>query len=237
VLFNGRPLALPWADKNVPAILEAWYPGIEAGNAVANVLLGDVNPSGKLPASFPYSVGQMPLSYSQFPTGRPITDPDGPTPDAVSDIKYGSRYIDGPNTPIYPFGWGLSYTQFSYSPLTLNAKEVALSALQADRTQKTGVVKVGVDVKNTGTVAGTEVVQLYMRNKYGSVEQPMRELKGFQRVTLAPGEQKHVEFMLGFDEMAFYNANLERTVEATKYHITVGGSSKATEFAEVQITK
>ena len=128
VLFNGRPLALPWAAKNVPAILEAWYPGIEAGNAVANVLMGDVNPSGKLPASFPYSVGQMPLSYSQFPTGRPITDPDGPTPDTASDIKYGSRYIDGPNTPIYPFGWGLSYTQFSYSPLTLNAKEIALSA-------------------------------------------------------------------------------------------------------------
>ena len=237
VLFNGRPLALPWAAKNVPAILEAWYPGIEAGNAVANVLLGDVNPSGKLPASFPYSVGQMPLSYSQFPTGRPITDPDGPTPDAASDIKYGSRYIDGPNTPIYPFGWGLSYTQFSYSPLTLNAKEIALSALQADRTQKAGVIKVGVDVKNTGTVEGTEVVQLYIRNKYASVEQPMRELKGFQRVTLAPGEQKHVDFTLGFDELAFYNANLERTVEATKYHITVGGSSKATESAEVQITK
>jgi beta-glucosidase len=237
VLFNGRPLALPWADKNVPTILEAWYPGIEGGNAVANVLMGDVNPSGKLPASFPYSVGQEPLSYSQFPTGRPITDPDGPTPDTASDIKYGSRYIDGPNTPIYPFGWGLSYTQFSYSPLTLNAKEVALSALAADRTQKAGVIKVGVDVKNTGAVAGTEVVQLYIRNKYASVEQPMRELKGFQRVTLAPGEQKHVEFTLGFDELAFYNANLERTVEATKYHITVGGSSKATESAEVQITK
>jgi beta-glucosidase len=237
VLFNGRPLALPWADKHVPAILEAWYPGIEAGNAVANVLMGDVNPSGKLAASFPYSVGQMPLSYSQFPTGRPVTDPDGPTPEAVADIKYGSRYIDGPNTPIYPFGWGLSYTQFSYSPLTVNAKEVALSALLVDRGQKTGVIKVGVDVKNTGTVAGTEVVQLYTRNKYASVEQPMRELKGFQRVTLAPGEQNHVEFTLGFDELSFYNANLERTVEATKYHITVGGSSKATEFAEVQITK
>ncbi|HVJ09570.1 MAG TPA: glycoside hydrolase family 3 N-terminal domain-containing protein [Acidisarcina sp.] len=236
VLFNGRPLALPWAAKNIPAILEAWYPGIEAGNAVANVLLGEVNPSGKLPASFPYSVGQEPLSYSQFPTGRPIVDPDG-----VADVsdrgKYGSRYIDGPNDPIYPFGWGLSYTQFSYSPLTLNNAQVPLAAINADRKPASGPIKVGVFVKNTGTVPGTEVVQLYIHNTSASLEQPVRELKGFERVTLAPGEQKHVEFTLGFEELAFYNANLERVVEPTKYRIVVGGSSKAIEHTEVEITK
>lgn len=237
VLFNGRPLALPWAAENVPAILEAWYPGIEAGNAVANVLMGDVNPSGKLPASFPYSVGQEPISYSQFPTGRPITDPDGIVPDLSDRERYGSRYIDGPNEPLYPFGFGLSYTQFSYSPLTLSRTEIPIADASADRNHKSGLVKVGVFVKNTGAVAGTEVVQLYIRNTGASLEQPVRELKGFERVTLAPGEQKHVEFSLGFEELAFYNASLERVVEPTKYRIVVGGSSKAMEHAEVLITK
>jgi beta-glucosidase len=237
ILFNGRPLALPWAAKNIPAILEAWYPGIEAGNAVANALLGDVNPSGKLPASFPYSVGQEPISYSQFPTGRPVTDPDGMVPDLSDREKYGSRYIDGPNTPLYPFGFGLSYTQFSYSPLTVSRAQIPVAEANADRNQKSGLVKVGVFVKNTGAVAGTEVVQIYIRNTGGSMEQPVRELKGFERVTLAPGEQKHVEFTLGFEELAFYNASLERVVEPAKYRIVVGGSSQATEHAEVVITK
>lgn len=237
VLFNGRPLALPWAAKNVPAILEAWYPGIEAGNAVANVLLGDVNPSGKLPASFPYSVGQEPISYSQFPTGRPMVDPEALTPPPADRSHYGSRYIDGPNDPIYPFGWGLSYTQFSYSPITVNNKQFPLSAVNASRNQKSGPITVGVDVKNTGSVAGTEVVQLYIRNTSASLEQPVRELKGFERVTLAPGEQKHVEFALGFEELAFYNASLERVVEPTRYRLVVGDNSKATERTDIEITK
>ncbi len=237
ILFNGRPLALPWAAKNVPAIVEAWYPGIEAGNAVANILFGDVNPSAKLPASFPYSVGQEPLSYSQFPTGRPIINPDAASPESADPGKYGSRYIDGPNDPLFPFGFGLSYTQFSYSPLTISRTQVPLADANADRKQKSGLVKIGVFVKNSGAVAGTEVVQLYIRNTGGSMEQPFRELKGFQRVTLAPGEQKQVEFTLGFEELAFYNSSLEKVMEPTKYRVVVGGSSKATEHAEFVITK
>jgi beta-glucosidase len=225
VVLAGRPLELKWAANHVPAILEAWSPGIEAGHAVADVLFGDVNPSGKLPASFPRAVGQEPLYYAQLPTGRPAYGDLSRLP-RIGDEKFISRYLDEENSALYPFGWGLSYTSFSYSQPTISRAEVPVREVLASGPHD--VVTVGVDVKNTGSVAGTEVVQLYIRNTAASVEQPVRELKGFARVTLAPGETKHVEFPLGFDELSFYNVEIKRTVEPTTYKIWVGGNSLAT---------
>jgi len=231
VVLAARPLELKWAANHVPAILNAWSPGIEAGHAVADVLFGDVNPSGKLPASFPRAVGQEPLYYAQLPTGRPAHGDLSHLP-RVADEKFMSRYMDEENSALFPFGWGLSYTQFGYSKPTVSRAELPVSELRAKG--HSPVVTVGVDVKNTGSVAGTEVVQLYIRNTVASVEQPVRELKGFARITLFPGEAKHVEFPLGFDELNFYNAEIQRTVEPTTYSIWVGGSSLAT--AETSLT-
>jgi beta-glucosidase len=209
----------------VPAIVEAWSPGVEAGHAVADVLFGDVNPSGKLPVSFPRAVGQEPLYYAQMPTGRPAHGDLSRLP-RVADEKFMSRYMDEENSALFPFGWGLSYTSFSYSQPTVSRSEVPVREVLALGHKPS--VTVGVDVKNTGSIAGTEVVQLYIRNTAASVEQPVRELKGFRRITLAPGESKHVEFPLGFDELNFYNTEIKRTVEPTTYKIWVGGSSLAT---------
>jgi beta-glucosidase len=231
VVAAGRPLELKWASEHVPAILEIWSPGIAAGPALADVLLGDVNPSGKLPVSLPRAVGQEPLYYAQTPTGRPAHGDLSHMPRNPEE-KFLSRYMDEDNSALYPFGWGLSYTRFSYSQTTVSTPEIAVREVVASGHKP--VATVGVDVKNTGSVAGTEVVQLYIRNTSASVEQPVRELKGFARVTLAPGEQKHVDFPLGFDELSFYNAAVERTVEPTTYKIWVGGSSLAT--AETSLT-
>jgi beta-glucosidase len=231
VVLAGRPLELKWAAEHVPAILEGWSPGIEAGHALANALMGDVNPSGKLPSSFPRSVGQEPLYYAQLPTGRPAHGDLSHLPTNPQE-KFQSRYMDEDNSALFPFGWGLSYTMFSYAQPSITRGVVPMREVLVSRTGP--AVTVGVEVKNTGSVAGTEVVQLYIRNTSASVEQPVRELKGFARVTLAPGETKHVEFPLGFNELSFYNADLERTVEPTKYRIWVGGSSLAT--AETALT-
>jgi len=232
VVLAGRPLELKWAAAHVPAILEGWSPGIEAGHALADVLFGDVNPSGKLPASFPQSVGQEPLYYAQLPTGRPARGDLKHMP--LNGLeKYVSRYVDEENSALYPFGWGLSYTRFSYSQPTLSRAEVPAREILASRNEP--VTKVGVDVMNTGSVAGTEVVQLYIRNTAASVSQPVRELKGFARVALAPGERKHVEFPLGFDELNFYNADIQRTVEPTTYTIWAGGSSLATAETSLKV--
>jgi beta-glucosidase len=233
VVLAGRPLELKWAAEHVPAILEAWSPGIEAGPAVADVLFGDRNPSGKLPASFPRAVGQEPLYYAQLPTGRPAHGDLSHMP-ANSIEKFVSRYVDEQNSALFPFGWGLSYTRFSYSKPTLNRAEVPLQEVLSDRGPATTV---GVDVTNIGSVAGTEVVQLYIRNTEASVEQPVRELKGFARVQLAPGETKHVAFPLGFDELSFYNVEVKRTVEPTTYKVWVGGSSLATAETEFKIVE
>jgi beta-glucosidase len=234
VVLAGRPLELKWAANHVPAILEAWSPGIEAGHAVADVLFGDVNPSGKLPASFPRAVGQEPLYYAQLPTGRPAHGDLSRMP-SNRETKFMSRYVDEENSPLFPFGWGLSYTRFSYAQPAISRAEVPLREVLASGHNP--VVTVGVDVRNTGSVAGTEVVQLYIRNTAASVEQPVRELKGFARVTLAPGEQKHVEFPLGFDELSFYNVDIKRTVEPTTYTIWVGGSSLATAETSLQVVE
>ena len=234
VVLSGRPLELKWAAEHVPAILQAWSPGIEAGPAVADVLFGDVNPSGKLPSSFPRAVGQEPLYYAQLPTGRPAGHVDLTHMPSNSQEKFVSRYVDEQNSALFPFGWGLSYTRFHYSTPTLSKDEIPL---QEVLTNHTPVTTVGIDVTNTGSVAGTEVVQLYIRNTEASVEQPVRELKGFARIELAPGETKHLTFPLGFDELSFYNAEVHRTVEATTYNIWVGGSSLADQQTEFKIVE
>ncbi len=235
VVIAGRPLQLKWAANHVPAILEAWSPGFEGGHAIADILFGDVNPSGKLPSSFPRAVGQEPLYYAQMPTGRPAGNVDLSHMPADGPEKYLSRYVDEENSALFPFGWGLSYTRFGYSNPTVNRATVPLQEVLAQG--HAPVLKVGVDVRNTGTVAGTEVVQMYIRNTSASVEQPLRELKGFARVTLTPGETKHVEFPLGFDELNFYNVELRKTVEPTTYKIWLGGSSLATTETSVQIVE
>ena len=234
VVLAGRPLELKWAAEHVPAILEAWSPGIEAGHAVADILFGDVNPSAKLPSSFPRAVGQEPLYYAQLPTGRPAHgDLSNARPTPAE--KFQSRYMDEENSALFPFGWGLSYTRFHFSQPTISRAEVPLGEVLGSPDKP--VVTVGLDVKNTGSVAGTEVVQLYIRNTEASVEQPVRELKGFTRVTLAPGEQKHVEFPLGFNELNFYNAEIKRTVEPTTYDIWVGDSSLAAAEGSLRIVE
>jgi len=233
VVLAGRPLVLKWAAEHVPAILEAWSPGIAAGPALADVIFGDVNPSGKLPAGLPRAVGQEPLYYAQLPTGRPAHGDLEHLPRNAEE-KFVSRYMDEPNSALYPFGWGLSYTRFSYSQPTVSRTEVPVREVLASHEP---AVKVGVDVTNTGSVAGTEVVQLYIRNTAATVSQPVRELKGFARVTLAPGESKHVEFQLGFDELNFYNAEIKRTVEPTTYSIWVGGNSLATAETSLKIVE
>jgi beta-glucosidase len=235
VVLAGRPLEIKWAANHVPAILEAWSPGFEGGHAITDILFGDVNPSAKLPASLPRAVGQEPLYYAQMPTGRPARNADLTHMPANSEEKYLSRYVDEQNSALFPFGWGLSYTRFSYSTPTVDRESVPVRELMADGRKP--VVKVGVDVRNTGSVAGTEVVQLYMRIPNVSVEQPLRELKGFTRVTLAPGESKHVEFPIGFDELNFYNVDLKQVVEPTTYDLWVGGSSLADAHTTLKVVE
>src|SRR5215469_2852766 len=235
VVVSGRPLEINWAGGHVPAIVEAWSPGFEGGHAIADILFGDVNPSGKLPASLPRAVGQEPLYYAQMPTGRPAGRTDLSHMPTNSPEKFISRYVDEENSALFPFGWGLSYTRFSYSTPTVSRESIPLKEVLASGREP--VVKIGVDVRNTGTVAGTEVVQLYLRIPNVSVEQPLRELRGFSRVTLQPGESKHVEFPLGFDELNFYNVDLKQTVEPTTYNVWVGGSSLATAETKFQVVE
>jgi beta-glucosidase len=209
VLFNGRPLTLTDVAAKSPAILEAWFPGVQAGNAVADVLFGKVNPGGKLPVSFPVNVGQVPIYYNHEPTGRPC--------DITS--KYNSRYRDL-NTcdPLYSFGYGLSYTTFSFSNLQLS------SATMSPR----GSVKARVNVTNTGSRAGDEVVQLYIHDPVASISQPVRRLRDFDRVTLQPGQTKTVSFTLDRNDVGFYDNMGKFVVEPGQIDVYVGDSSQAT---------
>jgi len=206
VLMNGRPLALPWMAENVPAILETWQLGSEAGNAIADVIFGDYNPSGKLPASFPRHVGQEPLYYNQKMTGRPSAGPG---------MVFWSHYTDEKNDALFPFGHGLSYTTFAYSNL------------KASATGMNDPIKISVDVKNTGKVAGKETAQLYIRDLVGSVTRPVRELKGFEQVMLQPGETKTVTFSLTSKDLAFWTLEEKWAAETGDFEVYVGGSSKA----------
>jgi beta-glucosidase len=208
VLMNGRPLAIPWLHDQVPAILEAWFGGIEGGSAVADVLFGAYVPSGKLPVSFPRDVGQVPVYAAHANTGRP----------ASADNKYTSKYIDLPWTPLYPFGHGLSYTTF-----TLSAPRLSASVLRAGDS-----LDVAVDVANSGSVAGDEVVQMYIRDDVASVVRPVQELRGFQRVRLAPGESRTVHFTIGEQALAFYDTSMTRVVEPGTFTVLTGADAEHT---------
>lgn len=232
LVFSGRPLVLNWAAQHIPAIMETWFPGTEAGNAIADLLYGDVVPSGKLPMSFPRAVGQEPLYYNQFPTGRPPVGLDLAQPPSF-DSRFFSRYIDVPNDALFPFGYGLSYTQFAYETVAVSRKAVPFG--EASRSDAHELVIVTATIRNTGNRAGTEVVQCYVRNLGASMEQPVRSLEGFQRVTLKAGESRQVSFNLGFPELSFYNNAGRAVIEQTDYTVWVGGSSLAADHAEFRI--
>jgi len=217
VLIGGRPLGVTWANENVPAILEAWQPGTEGGHAVADVLFGDVNPGGKLPVTFPKKAGHAPLYYARTLTHQP-----------EGSQRYSPRYWDGAESPLYPFGYGLSYTTFAYSNLKVAAPKVALGQ----------TATVTVDVKNTGAVAGDEVVQLYVHQRTGSDSRPRRELKGFERVTLAPGETKAVSFRVGAAELSYWSTSQKRSLQdSAAFDVWVGGDSTATSHTEFEVTQ
>jgi beta-glucosidase len=232
LVFSGRPLVLDWAAQHVAAIMEVWFPGTEAGNAIADVLYGDVSPSGRLPMSFPRAVGQEPLYYNQFPTGRPAIKFDLSKP-AEGDSRFVSRYLDVPNDALFPFGYGLSYSTFAYSDVHASATRIPLARALADRSAP--IVQVTATVRNAGNREAAEVVQCYVRNQGASMEQPVRSLEGFKRIDLQPGESKQVTFNLGFGELAFYNVEGRQTIEATQYTVWVGGSSLAEMGASFEV--
>ena len=206
VLMNGRPLNLTWADENIPAILETWHLGTQSGNAIAEVLYGDYNPSGKLTMSFPRNVGQVPLYYNFKKTGRP---------GASSEEVTRSTYADVENSPLYPFGYGLSYTNFKYSELTLSSNEIT----------RDDIITVSVKITNTGKVKGKEVVQMYIRDHYGSLARPVKELKGFELVELNAGETKEVSFEIDNSSLLYYTANDLWESEIGKFSVFIGGDS------------
>ena len=233
IVFSGRPLTLSWAASHVPAVLQAWFPGVQAGPALVRTLFGDVSPSGKLTVSMPHSVGQEPLYYDALNTGRPADGVDLSRPPANHDEKYHSRYVDEPNAALFPFGYGLSYTKFSYSPLELNASQMSASGLNQKTSQ---ALHVSTTVRNAGSRAGDEIVELYVRLRGTSVALPVRQLEGFRRVALAPGESKRVEFSLGRDELAFWNIDMEHVVEPASATVWIGPSSAEGESADFVIS-
>ena len=206
VLLNGRPLDLSAESETASALLEAWYPGTMGGYAVADVLFGDVNPSGKLSVTFPRNLGQVPIYHYAKNTGRPYIHPEA---------KYESRYLDVPNEPLYAFGYGLSYTQFGYSDITLSGSDFNAG----------GTLKASVTVTNTGAVEGTETVQMYIRDLVGSVTRPVKQLKGFERVTLKPGESKEVTFSIDAETLSFYRQDMTWGPESGDFKVFIGGSS------------
>jgi beta-glucosidase len=211
VLMNGRPLSINWVAENSPAILETWFAGTRGGEAIADALFGDYNPGGKLPVTFPRNAGQAPFYYNQTATGRPPTNE-----------KYTSKYLDVPVQPLYPFGHGLSYTTFRLSNLRLSAPRINAS----------GSVDVSVDVENTGRREGDEVVQLYIRDVAASRVRPVKELKGFRRVTLQPGERRTLSFKLTPAELGFYNDAMRFVVEPGAFKVMAGRSSADPEMLE-----
>jgi len=219
VLFNGRPLTLNWENEHVPAILDVWFAGSEAGDAIADALLGKVNPSGKLSMSFPQNVGQIPLYYNHKNTGRPLT--------GKWFSKFQSNYIDVSNEPLFPFGFGLSYTQFEYGDLIV-------SSTKMKGNQK---LTVAIPVRNTGKYAGKEVVQLYIRDEVGSITRPVKELKGFNKIELAAGETQQVVFEITPELLKFYNSDLKFDWESGDFQIMVGPNSKDVKTVKVHWVK
>ena len=209
VLMNGRPLAINWEAENLSAILETWHLGVQCGNAIADVLFGDFNPCGKLTTSFPRSVGQIPVYYNHKNTGRPEQ----------------SKYLDLPNSPLFPFGFGLSYTTFKYSNLQINKSKIT----------KNEDLIVSVEIENTGKRSGDEIVQLYTRDLVASVTRPVKELKGFERISLNAGEKKTVNLRISPQNLGFYNREMKFVVEAGKFKIWVGKNSAEGLEAEFEI--
>jgi beta-glucosidase len=219
VLFTGRPLTLTWEDTNLEAILNVWAPGTEAGNAIAQALFGDYNPSGKLPVTFPRSVGQIPLYYNHLPTGRPF--------DGKGDAKFRSNYLDESNDPLYPFGYGLSYTSFTYG-------DIQLSSANA---KGESVITVTVTLTNSGKYDGEETVQLYIRDPVASISRPVKELKQFQKVLLKAGESMDVTFTIKTEDLRFYNYDLKYDWEPGEFEIMIGGNSRDVKTARVNWEK
>ncbi len=206
VLMNGRPLTISRIAAQVPAILEAWFPGNQAGNAIADVLFGKYNPSGKLPVTFPRNAGQIPVYYNHLNTGRP-----------PSDEKYTSRYIDSPVSPLYPFGYGLSYTTFNYSNLNIEPPVAKIG----------DTIRISVKVKNEGSISGAEVVQLYIRDRLASISRPVMALRRFEKIDLAPGEMKTVAFEITTEDLSFYGVDMKKIVEPGMFDIMTGGNTTA----------
>ncbi|MEZ4975640.1 MAG: beta-glucosidase BglX [Flavobacteriaceae bacterium] len=221
VLFTGRPLVLTEESDKAPAILNVWFPGSEAGLAISDVLFGDVNPSGKLTATFPRNVGQVPIFYNHKNTGRPLGNTEG------KFEKFRSNYLDVRNEPLYPFGYGLSYTQFDYSNIKLSTNSI----------DEKGTIDVSVDVTNSGNYDGKEVVQLYLRDLVGSVTRPVKELKGFQKVEIKKGETKTITFHLTVEDLKFYNYDLDFVAEPGKFQVFVGTNSDTQNGAEFELTE
>lgn len=222
LLLNGRPLTIEWLDENIPAILDTWTLGTEAGNAVADVLFGDYNPSGKLPVTFPRVVGQIPIYYNHKNTGRPY---GGDYKEPLSQRIYQSKYRDVENTPLYPFGYGLSYTTFEYSDVKLNKQEMDMA----------GTIEASVTVTNKGKVDGEEVVQLYVRDLVGSVTRPVKELKGFKKIFLKAGESQQVAFTLGKEDLAFYRADMSWGAEPGVFEVFIGTNSRDVKKASFRL--
>ena len=218
VLFDGRPLTIEWESENVPAILNAWFGGTEAAYSIADVLFGDVNPSGKLTMSFPKNVGQIPIYYCHKNTGRPLGDDKWFT-------KFRSNYLDVDNDPVYPFGYGLSYTSFSYGPVTLSKDSIKAGEK----------LTASVEVTNTGDVAGKEIVQMYIKDVKASTSRPVRELKGFDKVLLQPGETKTVTFEIGLDALSFFNQEMVYGAETGEFKVFIGGDSRTNNEASFEL--
>jgi beta-glucosidase len=220
LVFNGRPLDLSWENKHVPSILNVWFAGSEAGHAIADVLFGDVNPSGKLSATFPQNIGQIPIFYNHKNTGRPLADGEW-------FKKFRSNYLDVSNEPLYPFGYGMSYTSFEISNPVLSSKTMTPSSS----------IQVSVNLKNTGTSDGEEVVQLYIRDMVGSITRPLKELKAFQKIYLKAGESKQVLFTLTEENLKFYNSNLDFVAEPGDFKVFVGNSSANVKESNFYLSK
>jgi len=238
LLFSGRPLTVPWAFEHVPAVIASWFPGTQAGPALVRTLFGESNPSGKLVISWPRSVGQVPIYYNALNTGRPADKADLTKPPGDGDDKFVSRYIDELNSPQFPFGYGLSYTSFGYGPTEISAKELHASILEAAlKSGRTPVaLTASASVTNTGRIAGEEVVQLYVRLQGTSVAQPVRALKGFQRISLAPGETRKVTFSLDPEAFALWNDHNLLAVEPSHVTVWVSPNSASGAAATLEIT-
>jgi beta-glucosidase len=206
VLYSGRPLTIGWIAQHVPAILEVWLPGTQGGHAIADILFGDANPGGKLPITFPREVGQVPVYYNHLSTGRP----------PKADSKYTSKYLDVSPSPLFPFGYGLSYSRFRLSNLQLSTRSVPMN----------GQLTASVDVENVSDRVGDEVIQLYIRDVVASVARPVKELAGFERLTLRPGEKRTARFELGPKQLGFYDRNVQFVVEPGEFQVTTGTSSE-----------